>query len=266
MNLKSKIAAAVASATMFALPAMAFASVSVNNILFDNGAGNITASSGSQVNVQLYVNTSGTNDVESVFVKFPNAGGAAQQGTCYDVADQIGESPVNGWVFNFPITVPVNAGIWDITVATHGTNGDAADNTCTTAADTTQTFNGRVTVTADNSSGTPTGNSGGSNSNTGSTGSLAALQALVAQLAAQVQAILHPTTPTPTTSGVCTQYAQANSGTQPNVYSDANVRLQGFLLSQGASIPALKAGASFGFYGNQTTAAVGWFNSTNHCS
>lgn len=74
------------------------------------------------------------------------------------------------------------------------------------------------------------------------------------------------TTPTPATSAVCTAYAQANAGTQSNVYSDANVRLQGFLLSQGASIPALKAGASFGFYGNQTTAAVGWFNSTNHCN
>lgn len=73
-------------------------------------------------------------------------------------------------------------------------------------------------------------------------------------------------TPTPTVSAVCAAYAQANNGTQSNVYSDANVRLQGFLLSQGASIPALKAGAAFGFYGNQTTAAVGWFNSTNHCN
>lgn len=251
---------------MLIFPISAFASVSVNNILFDNGTGNITTAAGSQVNVQLYVNTSGTNDVESIFVKFPNAGGIAQQGVCYDVTDQVGESPVNGWVFNFPVTVPVNAGIWDITLSTHGTNGDAADNTCTTSADTTQTFTGRVTVTADNSVGNPTGNSGGSG-NTGSTGSLAALQALVAQLAAQVQAILHPVTPpAPTASSACSAYAQANMGTQPNVYSDANVRLQGFLLSQGASIPALKAGASFGFYGNQTTAAVGWFNSLNHCS
>lgn len=74
------------------------------------------------------------------------------------------------------------------------------------------------------------------------------------------------TTPTPTNSPECVAYTKVNTGTQPNVYSDQNAKLQGFLLSQGASIPALKAGASFGFYGNQTTAAVGWFNSIYHCN
>lgn len=62
-------------------------------------------------------------------------------------------------------------------------------------------------------------------------------------------------------TGVCAAFNAANVGTQPNVYSDANTALQGFLLSQHISIPALKAGASFGFYGNQTTTAVGQFRS-----
>lgn len=260
---KKFLGIAITSLAML-LPVAAFASVTVNNILFDNGSGNVTTSSGSTVNVHLYANTSGTNDVESVFVKFPNAGGIAEQGVCYDVTDQVGESPVNGWVFDFPVTVPVNAGTWDIQLSTHGTNGDAADNTCTTSPDSTQTFSGRVTVTTDNSTGTPTGNSGGSSGTV--TGTNNALTAIMTALQAILTKLTTPATPpAPTASSACTSYAQANAGTQPNVYSDANVRLQGFLLSQGASIPALKAGASFGFLGNQTTAAVGWFLSLNHC-
>lgn len=93
------------------------------------------------------------------------------------------------------------------------------------------------------------------------------LIAQIAALTAQVNALLHPATPVPTTSAICTAFAQANVGTQANVYSSANQALQGFLLSQHMSIPALTSGgASFGFYGNQTTAAVGVFNSMNHCS
>lgn len=73
-------------------------------------------------------------------------------------------------------------------------------------------------------------------------------------------------TPTPTpSSAICSMFAQANAGTMPNVYSPANSALQGFLISQHMSIPALTAGASWGFYGNQTTTAVGIFNSINHC-
>lgn len=260
------MAGIAASAAMLLLPVATFASVSVNNVLFDDGTGNVTTSSASTVNVHLYVNTSGTNDVESVFVKFPNAGGIAQQGVCYDVADQVGESPVNGWVFEFPVTVPVNAGTWDISLATHGTNGDAADNTCTTSADATQTFSGRVTVTSDNSTGTPTGNSGGSGG-PGNVGSLAALQALVAQLAAQVQAILHPTTP-PASTGACAALQAKQVGTSYGVYNDPNVALQGFLLSANPnSIPALKAGSTvpMGFYGPQTQSAVSAYKSMNGC-
>lgn len=75
-----------------------------------------------------------------------------------------------------------------------------------------------------------------------------------------------PVTPAPTVSAACTAYAQANAGTMMNVKNDANVRLQGFLLSQGAVIPALAAGASFGFYGPQTQSAVSWFQNGNHCN
>lgn len=121
----------------------------------------------------------------------------------------------------------------------------------------TNAYNGGTVVNVLPSSGNSTGNSNG-----GINGM--SLADLIAAIKNALGLGSGTTTP-PTTSAVCSAYAQANSGTQANVYSDANVRLQGFLLSQGASIPALKAGAAFGFYGNQTTAAVGWFNSLNHC-
>lgn len=117
--------------------------------------------------------------------------------------------------------------------------------------------------------------SGGDTGNTGSTSNLDALTALVANLAAQIQLILHPATstgtgtPTPV-STACTAFTAAMQGTvqgQSQKWDGApNVKLQGFLLSQGESIPALAAGASFGFYGVQTSAAVAAFNASNHCN
>lgn len=79
----------------------------------------------------------------------------------------------------------------------------------------------------------------------------------------------HPTpspTPAPTTSSQCAALTSKLVGTMDNVYNDANVRLQGYLLSEGASIPALKAGASFGFKGIQTRSAVSMFMSANNCN
>lgn len=91
----------------------------------------------------------------------------------------------------------------------------------------------------------------------------------MSQLIAAIKASILPTPApvvTPTVSASCVAFATAMNGAVMGVNNDANVRLQGFLLSQGASIPALKAGASFGFYGTQTAAAVSWFNGANHCN
>lgn len=156
-----------------------------------------------------------------------------------------------------PVKLPPNTGTYTLTVQGAGIYGGFHSVDCNDSVVGTGSFGGALRVTAD-----------ATDSSTGSTGGAA--PSWVAQMIAAIVAAIKPAsapvpTPAPTTSAACTAYAQANAGTQPNKYSDTNVRLQGFLLSQGASIPALKAGASFGFYGNQTTAAVGWFNSLNHC-
>jgi hypothetical protein len=240
--------------------------MTVTNVLFDNGAGNVGVSGGGQVEMHAFV-TSGVNEnVQAVFVKFPGAGGLAQQGQCYTVnPPKLGESPVNGWDVSVPVTAPLYEGSWPVVVAIHGINGngDATDSQCTEAAVTTSPqFDNRIIVSGGLSSGTLTTNSGGTG--TGGTGTSGnTLEQLLSILIAK----LTPTTPpAPTVSASCTAFAQAMSGTVQGSRNDANVRLQGFLLSQGESIPALAAGASFGFYGVQTSAAVAAFNAANHCN
>lgn len=107
-----------------------------------------------------------------------------------------------------------------------------------------------------------------SGNTSGSTGPAVGSADWVLQLIATLKAALTPptpTVPTPTTSAVCVAYTQASAGAVQGVVNSANVRLQGFLLYQGASIPALAAGASFGFFGPQTMAAQQIFLATNHC-
>lgn len=105
--------------------------------------------------------------------------------------------------------------------------------------------------------------SSGSSTAGSSTSIQAQINALSASVAALVAAMSHPATPAPNTA--CAELNTKLVGTVDNSYNPANVRLQGFLLSEGASIPALASGASFGFKGDQTRAAVSWFNTMNNC-
>lgn len=263
---KAKIITAVAG-VLLAIPFSAFASI--DNVLFDNGSGSNSVASGSTVNMHLYVSSLG-QDVESVYVKYPGAGGIAQQGQCYDISpDQIGTSPVGGWNISVPnVVAPVASGVWPVEVTTYGFSGDAADNNCTGASAMTfgpTNFSGRITVTADNSNGTLTQNSGGSTGTTvgGTTDTLstilAGIQALLAKMSTPAPA------PTPVPAGKCAVLSEHSVGAMYGVRNQANVVLQGYLLGEGASIPALAAGASFGFFGPQTQMALSNFKSANGC-
>lgn len=248
----------VGAALLLAVPAMA-ASIPTTTI-FD-GQTQVWGNAGQSVTATLRVHVNAGEVVHAVRTKVDS-----QATVCTIVGPYEGEQDVDVPV---TITLPPNSNTSGynltaelFTTATVPQAEAMTGNLACTGAN-TNAYNGTNVVHVLPTSGSTTGG-------TGTTGTWQdAIAALNAQLAALIASITHPTpapTPTPTTSAVCTAYAQANVGTQGNVYNDANVRLQGFLLSQGASIPALKAGASFGFYGNQTTAAVGWFNSTNHCN
>lgn len=262
MTLKSKLVAILGAAAMLVFPAMTFASSNISNIKFDNGQTSFSCTAGQSVNVTFRVVVPagevaeiGQTDVisDSLAPSLPFQLGG-------DLGLQEGPNDVNT-----SVTCPQNTGYYTVELRTAGIFGGLKAIAITDGVTSLGSFSNALRVVA---SGSTTGG--------GSTPSqldvlLAQIQSLTAQLGCMSTGGTWANNacvpkPAPTASTACTQYAQANAGTQPNVYSDANVRLQGFLLSQGASIPALKAGASFGFYGNQTTAAVGWFNSLNHCS
>lgn len=266
-----KIIGLIAGTLLSALPMAAFASV--DNVLFDNGSGSNSVSSGGTINLHAFVSSSG-QDVESAYISFPGAGGQAQQGWCYDISpDQIGTSPVGGWNIEIPnVTAPVASGVWPVQITTYGFSGDAADNNCTNSGAMTfgpTNFNGRVTVTASNSNGQVTQNSGGSSTGTalGGTDQMSQIMAALTALISKLTTTPAPApVPVPTVSVACAGYAQASAGAMQGTKNDANGRLQGFLISQGASIPLLQNNqAPYGFYGNQTALALSWFLSMNHC-
>lgn len=263
MTIKSKVAATAATAVMFAFPAISLASTNITFLTL-NGASNATLPAGDSTDGKLTFNLTGTSENESLSWELVDNGGnnVGIPPTCIDVNDHI---VAGTYTAAFPVdTVGGTEGTFGMKVRMYGTSGTGADNNCGGVVNDTMTFNNVLTLTSGQATGDTANNTGHNGS--GSTGNssplgaiMQALQAIIAKLSAA------PTTTPPVATGVCAAYSQAVAGTQPNVYNDANVRLQGFLLSQGASIPALKAGASFGFFGNQTTAAVGWFNSLNHC-
>lgn len=257
MNLKSKIAGIAATASMLAFPAMALASV--DNVLFNNGTtGSVTAQAGATIPMDILISSTGT-DVDSVWVNFPGAGGAAQVGRCYDITpNQIGTSPAGGWTVHVDLDrTPMNANLWDMTVSTYGLDAvDAEDNGCNTGVDFTHTFNGndrRVTITNDSSSGSGANNSGGSGNNSGGGGSNnsgstapAWLSAILAQMNAQFAALLaaiKPATPAPT-----------GAGCPPSVNVVGVSGLQSWLVAHSYMTQA-EVNTGPGIYGPKTTRA-----------
>lgn len=73
---------------------------------------------------------------------------------------------------------------------------------------------------------------------------------------------------TPAPSSKCAILTTKLAGTVDNAYSAANKVLQGFLISEGFDykMPALSAGASFGYKGDQTRSAVEAFKTANSCN
>lgn len=255
--MKKTIIGLIAAASM-ALPMAAFASTSIANLTFA-GSSNITGGKSDAVTARLSVNLTGDSDVESVSFDY---NGDSLDRTCVNVDDQL----QSGYrTFDLDMTLPANTGNWDVVIKTYGIDGAGADQDCQGSPTDTMNFNDRITV-VDDGSGVVNPTAGGTGTSVGSTNKLDAILASIAALIAKLGSIPTPApTPVPTVSAACQAYAQASVATMSGVRNDANVRLQGFLLSQGASIPALAAGASFGFYGTQTAAALSWFQSGNHC-
>lgn len=248
MKINKIVSHGVAVVAMLSVAAVASAA-SIPNIKFDNGQTTRDCTAGQSVNFVARITVPAGEVVEKVQVDVISDSLAPE--LAIDVGGDLGLQEGQHDV-NLVAPCPQNTGYYTTEVRTSGVFGGMRSNSITDGVTSVASFGSSLRVVATNSGSTGSTGIGGMN--------FADLVAAL-KIALGIGSAPAPTT----TSEVCKAYAQANAGTQPNVNSDANVRLQGFLLSQGASIPALKAGASFGFYGNQTTAAVGWFNSLNHC-
>ncbi len=235
--MKKILVGSIAALGLFILP-IAASAATISTPLFSNGDTTIDATGLSTVSGTFTLQV-GANEVCEVI----RTQADTQPFTDTTVGGTLGYQ--EGTYTNVPFSVKVspNTGTYNATAQCAGIYGgnhsiDGADNVVVGPVSL-----GTIRVTA--------GNSGSGNS-----GSTDALTALVAQLAAEVQAILHPVAPVaPAMSAVCTAYNQAAAGSMQGIVNSANVRLQGFLLSQGESIPALAAGAAFGFDGPQSEAA-----------
>lgn len=245
----------VLSLLAFATPALA---ASVSNIKFDNNQTQISCTPGQSVNVtfRVTVPTGEVAELGQVDVLGDNLAPALPTTLGDDLGLQEGAHDVTANVI-----CPQNTGYYTVEYRTAGIYGGQRSATISDGVVSVGSFSNALRVVGTDS-----------NTTTSNGGSVPAWQSAIDALTAQIAALAKlvtpgsgSTTPAPV-SAVCTAYAQANAGTQMNVVSSANVRLQGFLLSQGASIPALAAGAAFGFYGPQTQAAVGWFQASNHCN
>lgn len=249
----------------FALPFAASAAVNFDPIapvVFDNGNGwesNVDTNAGDTVKAQLIVDITGDDDMNAVSYDFI---GDFIPKVCIQLPQEQTQS-VNDFPVEIDMLAPNTAGSWDVQFVAYGNNGPENDFNCTNAVD-TQNINDRIIVNIGN---TNAGGSTGGGSGTVGNSVLAALMAQVSELAKAVAALAKPATPpAPVPAGKCAVLATKLAGAMQNTTASGNIVLQGYLLSEGAQIPALAAGAAFGFYGPQTSAAVSWFKSVNSCN
>jgi hypothetical protein len=259
---KLKIVSVLTGVALFAMPFAAFAAT-VPFVHFQNGDVTISGTGGQTVQATFQVNIPTNQVVEYIQTQVTSPVVLAP--VCTAVGGELGlQEGTQNVTIN--VQLPPNTNTYDLSVKTAGIYGGIRSVDCNDNQNGSATFSNALRVVADASASTVNGNS----TAPAPAPWEAAINALAAQLANLANIVAHPpvapTAPAPTITAVCQAYNAANSGTVANVYNSSNVALQGFLLSQHMSIPALAAGASFGFYGNQTTSAVGVFNSINHCN
>lgn len=247
-------------------PVAAFAAVSFDPIaplVFDNGNGwesAVDGSAGASFKARAVINVTNDDDVNAI--SFDKIGDFVPR-VCIqfdEVTQTVSNLPVD-----FDMTFPNTIGSHDYVVRLYGVNGAGKDFNCTDSnVVSTLNLNDRIVTNIGNTNSA--GNTGGGSGSVGNS-ALAQLQALVASLAKQVSDLVNkPTTPpAPAPSGKCATLATKMSGGMQGTTASGNIVLQGYLLSEGANIPALAAGAAFGYWGQQTQAAINWFKTMNQC-
>lgn len=254
--------AAIALAGILAFAAPASAATVTSSAVFPNGQTQVYGNAGSSVQTNFQVHVNAGEVFHAIRTKVDS-----QPTVCTAVGPFEGDQTVN---VNVNITLPPNssAGGYSLTGDLFTTDtlpqaqamtGDLA---CSSAGSGAHVFNnaynGSTVVNVLPSNGSTSGSSNTDLSNCVSAGG--SWNALTHICAAN-----GGTSTPPPVSTMCTQLSATMVGTQMNVYNSANIALQGFLLYQHESIPWLAQGASFGYFGPQTQAALTHFKLANNC-
>lgn len=228
-----------------------------SNVEFQNGQTTVEGTGGSNVTATFRV-VVGVNEVVEQIQTDVIGDGLAP--VCTSVGGTLGLEQGTHNV-SIQVKLPPNTGTHNLDVQGSGIYGAFRADDCVGDVVGSASFAGALRVVA-----TGSGNTGSSTSD---------LQSLIADLVKQVSCLstggtwaTGVCTPKPTAPAPSTKCAAVNAkliGTVDNSYNSANVMLQGYLLSEGMSIPALAAGASFGYKGPQTNAALAQFKAMNQC-
>lgn len=255
----------VIAGAMLVLPVAAFAATNNTFITFPGSGANATLQAGDSVTAKATITLTAGSELESVSSQLVDSAGndVGIPEKCVDVNDRATAGTFN---VTFPLdTIGGTEGTWSVRIRTYGLNGPGVDNNCGAGSTDNQLYTNRLTLTEDTNSGTVANNtSSGSGSSTGASNPFASILATLTAMLAKLNAA-PVTPPAPVTLPACTTLAAKMIGAQYGVRNQSNVMLQGYLLSEGESIPALAAGASFGLWLDQTNAALMHFKSVHGC-
>lgn len=246
---KVNAAAFLAVALAFFAWGQVASAASITNVEFSNGDVTVEGKAGQSIGGKVRVVVGPGEVVEKM--EFDVSGDSLAP-VCVEVGGEKGLEEGTHFV-SIPsdLKFPPNTGTYSLEVKGSGIFGAFKTVDCTSNVVGTATFGGAV-KTVGVGSGSSVGGSGTT---------FADLLAMIKELTLQITALKTP----PVANAKCVTLATKLAGTVYGANAPANVVLQGYLLSEGASIPALTAGAAFGFYGSQTAAAVTWFKATNAC-
>ena len=259
-SVKAKIVGFIASASMLAVAVPAFAANLDGQAIFPGNQNQVWENPNDSVSIRLVLEAETGEVIHAVEFNFIDGGNLSS--VCKDISNFEG---AQDRTVTTSVNVPPNTGDYGMEINVFHTDTMQEANARTGSAacqgDNDSVYNeGNVVHVVPNGSSNNSNNNDGNTSGNSDEEIPSWLAALLAALG-----IGGTNTPAPTVSPKCAELNAKLVGTVDNTYNDANVRLQGFLLSEGASIPALKAGASFGYKGDQTRAAVSWFKTTNQC-
>ena len=243
-----KMSAVTSLALAMFLVASSAMAVSISNPLFSNGQTSIDATGGSTVN-GTFTLTVGAGEVVEFF---RTQSDPSQPFVDASVGGTLGyqEQVYSGVPFS--VKVNPNTGTYTPTVQMAGIFGGARSINGGDGVVFGPSGLGTVRVV----SGSVTNSEvGGTNLN---------LEELKAWILALIQGT--QPAPAPVVKAECKALSDKMVGTVQGSTAQGNVRLQGFLLAEGMSIPALEQGAAFGFYGPQTMSAVGVYKSIHGCN